>query len=133
MQTMEEMMRFLAVIFASLMIASTAAAGEPQHVAAQGESAGDTGELTIVDFPTIAKNQTRGISTDGPDPDVIIPPDETGGTGTVDPCKSGTRHLDQRCLKDINVYYCTSANAIGRQCGMYMEGTNAQICKTCIN
>lgn len=125
-------MRVWGAVLVSLAIASTAAGIEPQRVAAVDQSL-STSAPPLIDFPAIAVDQTRGISSNVVEPDYPIPPDETGGSSATDPCKSGKRYHDQRCLKDTNYYYCTSANAIGRQCGMYLEGTNSQICKTCIN
>lgn len=74
-------MRFSIVILVTLVFASTAAAIEP------------------AEFPTIATDQTRGFSVNSIEPDILIPPDETSGSG-IDPCKLGTRYPDQRCLKE---------------------------------
>ena len=124
-------MRYVFGFILCVGVALTSAAMEPQRVAAHGDDIVESAAEPL-EFPTIATNQKRGITTNAVPPDVPIPPDPTGGSG-IDACKSGTRYTDRRCKNDNNFYQCVSDNlSAGRTCGMFGEGTTSQICKTCV-
>lgn len=123
-------MRYVIGLIVCVAIALTSAAIEPQSAAAHGDDVVESPAEPVA-FPTIARNQKRGITTNALPPDVLIPPDPTAGSG-IDACKSGTVYLDKRCKNDNNFYQCVTDHiSAGRRCGLFSEGTTSQICKTC--